>query len=50
VRLVGATLQRMCPDAVAGDKSYCTIDIRNWLTGHAIEAVIPNRDNESGPK
>ncbi len=40
----------MWPDAVAGDKAYSTIAIRNWLTSHEIVAVIPYRDNESGPK
>jgi transposase len=40
----------MWADAVAGDKAYSTIDIRTGLTGHAIEAVLPYRDNESGPK
>ncbi len=40
----------MWPDAVAGDKAYSTIDIRNWLTSHDIKAVIPYRDNETGPK
>lgn len=50
VVLLEETLERMWPDAVAGDRAYSTIDIRNWLTGHEIEAVIPYRDNESGPK
>lgn len=40
----------MWPDAVAGDTAYSTIDIRTWLTGQEIEAVIPSRDNEYGPK
>src|SRR5215207_4884208 len=39
--LLEDTLSRMWPDAVAGDKAYSTIDIRNWLTRHEIEAVIP---------
>jgi transposase len=40
----------MWPDAVAGDKAYSTIAIRNWLIAHEIEMVIPYRDNESGSK
>jgi transposase len=48
--LLEETLARMWPDAVAGDKAYSTIDIRNWLTGHEIAAVIPYKDNETGPK
>ena len=40
----------MWPDAVAGDKAYSTIDIRNWLTCHEITAVIPYKDNEAGSK
>lgn len=46
--LLEKTLERMWSDAVAGDKAYSTIDIRNWLTGHEIAAVIPYKDNESG--
>jgi hypothetical protein len=49
VGLLEETLERMRPDAVAGDKAYSTIAIRNWLTSHEIAAVIPYRDNESGP-
>ena len=48
--LLEETLERMWPEAVAGDKAYSTIDIRNWLTGREIAAVIPYKDNESGPK
>ena len=44
------TLERMWPDAVSGDKGYSTIAIRNWLAEREIEAVIPKRDNELGPK
>ena len=40
----------MWPDAGAGDKAYRTIVLRNWLIGHEITAVIPYRDNETGPK
>lgn len=40
----------MWPEAVAGDKAYSTIAIRNWLSNHEIAAVIPYRANESGPK
>lgn len=48
--LLEETLERMWLDALAGDKAYSTIDIRNWLTGHEITAVIPYKDNETGPK
>ncbi len=47
--LLEETLERMWPDAVAGDSTSSTLDIRTWLTRHEIEAVIPYRDNESGP-
>jgi transposase len=48
--LLVETLARRWSDAVAGDKAYSTINIRNWLTGHEIAAVIPYKDNETGPK
>lgn len=48
--LLEETLERMWPDAVAGDKGYSTAAIRNWLAQREIEAVIPKRENEMGPK
>ncbi len=48
--LLEETLERMWPEAVAGDKAYSTAAIRNWLQEREIEAVIPKRDDEWGPK
>jgi transposase len=50
VPLLEETLERLWADAVAGDKAYGTSDIRNWLTQREIEAVIPWKANESGPR
>jgi transposase len=50
VPLLEETLERLWTDAVAGDKAYGTSDIRNWLTAHEIDAVIPWKANETGPK
>jgi len=36
------------PDKVAGDKAYSAGHIRDWLSAHRIEAVIPHRENEAG--
>jgi len=38
----------MWPEAVAGDKGDSSAEIRNWLTAHEIDAVIPYRDDEMG--
>ena len=46
--LLEETLERMWPDAVAGDKGYSTAAIRNWLAQREIEAVIPKREEEEG--
>ncbi len=48
--MLEAAMERMWPDAVAGDRGYSTIAIRNWLAEREIEAVIPWRENELGPK
>ena len=48
--LLAATLERLWPDAVADDKAHSTSAMRTWLSGHEIEAVTPNRDDELGPK
>lgn len=48
--LLEEALERMWPDAVAGDKGYSTAAIRNWLAEREIEAVIPWRDTEMGPR
>ena len=50
ISLVNETLARMWPDAVAGDKAYSTVAIRNWLIAREAAMVIPDRDNESGSK
>jgi transposase len=48
IPLLEQSLERMWPDAVAGDKGYSASDLRNWLQAHDIEAVIPYREDESG--
>ena len=40
----------MFPEAVAGDKAYSSAEIRNWLLRRDIEAVIPYREDEMGPR
>lgn len=44
--LLEQALERMWPDAVAGDKGYSAQDLRDWLAEREIEPVIPTRDNE----
>ena len=41
---------RMFPEAVAGDKAYSSAEIRNWLLQRDVEAVIPYREDEMGPR
>jgi transposase len=48
IPLLTASLDRMWPDAVAGDKGYSASEVRNWLQANDIEAVIPYRDDEAG--
>jgi transposase len=36
------------PARVVGDKAYSAEHIRDWLSSHRIEDVIPHRDNEAG--
>ena len=48
IPLLEQALDRMWPDAVAGDKGYSASDLRNWLQAHDIDAVIPYRDDELG--
>lgn len=49
IPLLEQSLERMWPDAVAGDKGYSATDLREWLAEREIDAVIPKRDNEDGP-
>jgi len=47
IPLLERAMERMWPDAVAGDKGYSSTDIRNWLMQREIEAVIPRRRDET---
>lgn len=38
--------RRQRPGALAGDKAYSTPRIRQWLSRHAIQAVIPRRSDQ----
>ena len=49
IPLLEQSLERMWPDAVAGDKGYSASEVRNWLQAREIEAVIPYREDEMGP-
>ena len=42
--------RRRRPAAVAGDKGYSYARIRRWLKQRGIEAVIPNRSDQSSVK
>jgi transposase len=42
-------MDRMWPEAVAGDKGYSASELRNWLHARDIDAVIPYRQDEMGP-
>ena len=50
IPLLERTTDRMFPEAVAGDKAYSSAEIRNWLLHREIEAVIPYREDETGPR
>jgi len=41
-------LERMWPEAVAGDKGDRAADLRHWLPARDIAAVIPYREDELG--
>ncbi len=49
IPLLEQSLERMWPDAVAGDKGYSASELRNWLQAREIDAVIPYREDEMGP-
>jgi transposase len=38
------------PDKIAGDKGYSYENIRQFLTGCGIEAVIPRKSNQPSPR
>ncbi len=48
IPLLEQSLERMWPEAVAGDRGYSASDLRNWLQERDIEPVIPYREDESG--
>jgi len=48
IPLLEASLERMWPAAVAGDKGYSSAAIRHWLAAYEIDAVIPYREDELG--
>jgi len=48
IPLLERSLERMWPEAVAGDRGYSAADLRNWLQERDIEPVIPYREDESG--
>ena len=49
IPLLEQGLERLWPDAVAGDKGYSAHDLRDWLETREIAAVIPKRADEAGP-
>lgn len=49
IPLLERALHRLWPDAVAGDKGYSSMAIRDWLGEREITAVIPKRKDEAGP-
>lgn len=48
IPLLEQGLDRMWPEAVAGDKGSSASALRHWLQEREIEAVIPYRDDERG--
>jgi transposase len=46
--LLRAALERLWPEAVAGDKAYSAAELRAWLAEREITAVIPQRADERG--
>ncbi len=49
IPLLERALERMWPEAITGDKGYSSGEIRTWLGEREIEAVIPQRKDETGP-
>jgi transposase len=50
IPLLKRMAHRMWPEALAGDKGYSSAELRNWLLERDIEAIIPYRNDEMGPK
>lgn len=48
IPLLEQSLERMWPEAVAGDRGDSASDLRTWLQERDIEPVIPYREDESG--
>lgn len=49
IPLLEQGLERLWPDAVAGDKGYSATALRDWLDAREIDAVIPKRADQGGP-
>lgn len=50
IPLLEQLAHRMWPQALAGDRGSSSAALRNWLRQHDIEAVIPYRSDEMGPR
>lgn len=48
IPLLERSLERVWPEAVAGDKGYSASTLRTWLADREIEPVIPYRQDELG--
>ncbi len=48
IPLLEQAVERMWPEAVAGDKGYSATDLRDWLAEREIDDVIPKRKDEAG--
>ena len=48
IPLLEQALERLWPDAVAGDKGYSGAELRKWLGEREIVAVVPYRADEMG--
>lgn len=49
IPLLEQSLERMWPDAVAGDTGSSATVLRDWLDERELDAVIPKRMDEGGP-
>jgi transposase len=50
IPLLGRLAHGMWPDALAGDKGCSSAELRKWLLHRDIEAAIPTRAAEMGPR